>query len=133
MTESKEMPIVGSDHTITKDYSQWTDAQLRWEGLWARAEIAAYDADESAAPRFEGRQGLDCGFAWVTLNDGRSGFARHLRKRDPLEYSGSERIRIHMTEYASEQSVDLHQICAEAFAQVLERAGVKCSVGWCFD
>lgn len=63
MTESKAMPVVQSDYTIAEDDSQWTNAQLGWEVLWLRAKNAAFDADEKAAPRFEGSQGLDCGSA----------------------------------------------------------------------
>jgi hypothetical protein len=73
VTEST-VTVWDSDNTTTAK-QELTDAQLRWELLWLRARNAAYDADEEAFPKFESSQSLDCGFAWVTLHDGRSGFA----------------------------------------------------------
>jgi hypothetical protein len=65
-----------------------------------------------------------CGFAWINVRDGRSSFARWLKKNDlgrPDSYYGGVTIWV----YKFGQSYEKKRAYAGAFSSVLNEAGIK--------
>lgn len=72
-----------------------------------------------------------CGFAWVNVRPGTCSFARWAKKQD-LGYSdsyyGGYTIYVHGTEFPGfEQSMEIKEAYAGAFAQVLRSHGIEAS------
>jgi hypothetical protein len=72
-----------------------------------------------------------CGFAWLTLPDGRAPFARWLRL-NKIGYRGHPRGWTIMASIQT-QSLEREQKYIEAFAQVLKLNGFECTTHWRYD
>lgn len=73
----------------------------------------------------------ECGGAYITGLDGKSEFVRWAKKADLKElskgvYKGYD-LRINHEDYHG-QSYERYKACAEAYATVLKKHGIKCSV-----
>lgn len=68
-----------------------------------------------------------CGFAWVTIRPGNSPFANWLKKNGLADKSYEGGVKIWISAY--NQSVQLKEAYAGAFAAVLNVAGVNASSG----
>ena len=64
-----------------------------------------------------------CGFAWVTIHPGNCSFAQWVKKngKGSNAYGGGVSVRCH----AFGQSLEQKEAWAQAFAQVLQDAGIK--------
>lgn len=105
------------------------NGNARWQAIYALAEKAAKKAMEECVPKplvVEGQVYMEgyCGGACVVIEEGRTSFARWLRKNGlghrhyPRGYSiSADRIG---------QSAESAKAYADAFAQVLRRNGIEC-------
>jgi len=112
--------------------SQELKGAARWEAIFELAAEAGSRAAEICVPTpmkicggelvMEG----ECGGAYVLVSDARKGFARWLKTND----HGRRDYRGGVSFYAktSSQSVERATAYAEAFARVLLRNGIECSV-----
>ncbi len=107
-----------------------------WQSIFEKAHAAASGAasDWTPTPMFIGDSIVaegECGSAWVIIKDGRSQFARWLRKSGHA-YPGH---RGGVTIFAStgSQSVERARKYCEAFASVLHANGVECSTDFRLD
>jgi hypothetical protein len=64
-----------------------------------------------------------CGFAWIKIGDGRSAFARWLKKTDRAGDAYPRGVSIWVSEFG--QSMQRKEAYARAFANVLQEAGIK--------
>lgn len=127
----------------------FSDPLLSFEDILNKAHeaarLAAINADAKLPP--ENMRGLDCGFAWVEIPDGRSPFVNHCRKMlkrhpDAGNTVADQAMRkryghkhwkkgweFWCTDYHATQSISVHMAAANAFAAVLKENGIECHTG----
>ena len=112
----------------------------RWSSIFRIAHEAGQEAArncipipliiEGYSPIFDG----ECGSAWVSISDARTGMARWLKKNKigHNDYRSGWRINPKLNgrdfEYGATQSIEIEKAYAKAFADVLMTNGVKCKV-----
>lgn len=103
---------------------------MKCEQIWAEARKAAADTRQEPSV-FKG-----CGFAWITINNGRSSFAKFAK--DVLgahkNYSGKGFNIWYSKVYdsCSQNMVEHIEACNKA-AEVLRKYDVDCKVGYRLD
>lgn len=99
-----------------------------WNQIWNRATAAAKQVSSIVAKTESAEPDVDIGTAWVQLPDGRSSFARWMRRTDK-DGCYLERPGYRIEPIVPEESINVKRAYAEAFAQVLRGAGIHCDVG----
>lgn len=88
------------------------------------AFAAAKVASDAAFTRIGGDK-YPCGFAWVNISPGTSAIARELKKRGDARKSYSGGVDVWNPGKSFVQNVDIKYAGARAFADVLQKYGVK--------
>lgn len=104
--------------------------------LYARAHAAGQAAVEEITPtpmvvtdghrQWHIADGM-CGFAWITVRPGNSPFANWLKKNGHARPAYGGGVQIWVSDY--NQSIERKYAYAQAFAEVLVKAGVKAYAG----
>lgn len=105
------------------------EGDARWQAIYVLAEQTAREAMEECVPKplvVEGQVYMEGGYggAFVVIEDGRTSFARWLRKKE-LGSRHYQRGYFLSAEQLG-QSADSAKAYADAFAQVLRRNGIAC-------
>lgn len=105
------------------------EGDARWQAIFAVAEHAARKAMEECVPKplvLESQVYMEgeCGGAFVVIEDGRTSFARWLRKKG-LGHRNFQRGYSIAAEQTG-QSAESAKAYADTFARVLRRNGIKC-------
>ena len=97
--------------------------------VYADIVSEAWEAGNAAAQEYHDKYGDmgSCGFAWVTIPDGRSSFARYAKKELGASKHWHKGVYFWMNFPTQTETTKYRQ--AQAFAKVLQEAGVDCHVG----
>jgi hypothetical protein len=127
------MSLQSEIHSAIEFSGRWPQTEVECLRVWELAMRAAQAAAEVENMRLgdENRRGFDCGFAWIVLSPATSAFAKWAKKtgRSRKHHAGGQCIWYSKLHNISTQSTSVHQAAANAAADVLQRANIKCYTG----
>lgn len=87
----------------------------------------AFAAARAAESEFRAKHGepMYCGFAWVNIKPGTSALAKYLKSKDLARKSYYGGVDVWNPGGSMTQSMDIKEVGAQAFAEVLCKYGVK--------
>lgn len=110
------------------------EGDARWQAIYALAEQAGRKAMEECVPKplvveSQVYMGGKCGGAFIVIEDGRTSFARWIKKKGRGHRHYQRGYSISAEQIG--QSADSAKAYADAFARVLRRNGIECRAEIC--
>jgi hypothetical protein len=101
-----------------------TEIAQSQEQLYVQASTAAIEAADAYLK--EGHHWFPCGFAWVTITPARGKFVTYLKSIGVGDKAYEGGWKIWNPSRNHTQSMEALKVGAEAFAKVLQAAGINC-------